>query len=280
VSVRALAERAAAVFELSCAWWSGDGGRIVQRVGVLPGSGRGLLDAAGGRCEVLLTGDVGYHGADQAAERGLSVIDLPHGEFEWWAFRRWTERVVQDLTGSGVSLAISRAWRPPWERVGIGEARRPGLGSEEETVVREGGERITGSVRAWIDGGSRGNPGLSAIGVVIEDSNGVVVETVAKVIGVGTNNVAEYQALLTALERAHKMGAREVEVLSDSELLVRQILGEYKVKNEGLKPLHAEARDRAAGFRSFAIRHVDREQNVRADALVNRALDEQQKAGL
>ena len=96
----------------------------------------------------------------------------------------------------------------------------------------------------------------------------------SRAIGIATNNVAEYRALLTGLEMAETSGRSEVEVVSDSELLVKQMRGEYKVKNEGLKPLHAEARRRADGFRSFAIRHVAREENARADALVNQALDE------
>ncbi len=109
---------------------------------------------------------------------------------------------------------------------------------------------------------------------------GTLLDTLGEVIGVGTNNVAEYRALLAALQMAANMGATQVEVSSDSELLVKQMRGEYKVKNEGLKPLHAAARQRAAAFRTFAIRHVDREENTRADALVNKALDEQRKTGL
>jgi ribonuclease HI len=135
-------------------------------------------------------------------------------------------------------------------------------------------------VRVWIDGGSRGNPGPSAIGVLVEDACGATVATISRAIGVTTNNVAEYRALLAGLQRAQEVGAAEVEVWSDSELLVRQMLGQYKVKNEGLKPLHAEARLRAAGFARFTIRHTMREHNVKADGLVNKALDEQQAAGL
>jgi ribonuclease HI len=136
------------------------------------------------------------------------------------------------------------------------------------------------TVRIWIDGGSRGNPGPSAIGVLVEDTSGMAVATISRAIGVTTNNVAEYRALLAGLEKAQEIGAAEVEVVSDSELLVKQMRGEYKVKSEGLKPLHAEARQRAAGFPRFTIRHTMREHNAKADGLVNRALDEQQAAGL
>ena len=135
-------------------------------------------------------------------------------------------------------------------------------------------------LRVWVDGGSRGNPGPSAIGVLIEDPEGARIETISRAIGTATNNVAEYRALLAGLEAAENLGAREVEVISDSELLVKQMRGEYKVKNAGLKPLHAEAGDRAARFAWFTIRHAGREQNARADGLVNRALDEEERAGL
>jgi ribonuclease HI len=136
------------------------------------------------------------------------------------------------------------------------------------------------SVRMWIDGGSRGNPGPSAVGVLVEDQEGNTLVTFSRAIGVTTNNVAEYKALLAALEQAHELGATEVEVISDSELLVRQMLGQYRVKNAGLQPLYAEAREKAAGFARFSIRHTGREHNAKADGLVNRALDEQQRAGL
>jgi ribonuclease HI len=136
------------------------------------------------------------------------------------------------------------------------------------------------SVRMWIDGGSRGNPGPSAIGVLVEDSDGRTLTTVSRAIGVTTNNVAEYRALLAALEKALELGATEVEVISDSELLVRQMLGQYRVKSAGLQPLFAEARQKTAGFKRFTIRHTGREHNEKADGLVNHALDEQQRAGL
>jgi ribonuclease HI len=136
------------------------------------------------------------------------------------------------------------------------------------------------SVRMWIDGGSRGNPGPSAVGVLVEDDLGNTLATVSKAIGVTTNNVAEYKALLAALEKAHELGATEVEVISDSELLVRQMTGRYRVKSPGLQPLFTEARQKAALFASFSIRHTDREHNAKADGLVNSALDEQQRAGL
>jgi dinuclear metal center YbgI/SA1388 family protein len=268
--VRELAERAVELFEVGAARWSGDGARRVERVAVLPGSGHGMLEAAAGQCEALITGDLSYHGADEAAERGVSVIDVPHGDFEWWAFRRWGKRLGQELNVSGVELSLSQAWRSPWTATGCAAAQAAPATSERTTADDR---PRTGRLRIWIDGGSRGNPGPSAIGVVIEDGEGRVVEEISRAIGVETNNVAEYRALLAGLEAAAKLGARDVDVASDSELLVKQMRGEYKVKNAGLKPLQAEARQRAGSFASFLIRHVEREQNARADALVNKALD-------
>ncbi len=135
-------------------------------------------------------------------------------------------------------------------------------------------------VRVWVDGGSRGNPGPSGIGVLIEDMAGATLATVSRAIGVTTNNVAEYRALLAGLEKAQALGATAVEVVSDSELLVRQMLGQYRVKNSGLQPLHVQARHMAARFAEFSIRHLGRDHNAKADGLVNRALDEEERAGL
>ncbi|HEY2161262.1 MAG TPA: reverse transcriptase-like protein [Solirubrobacteraceae bacterium] len=124
-----------------------------------------------------------------------------------------------------------------------------------------------------VDGGSRGNPGPAAIGVVVADPDGEVVEEIAEAIGVATNNVAEYRALLRGLERARELGAGEVEIVNDSELVARQLTGRYKVKHPAMKPLHLEAMAALRGFERWSIRTVPRELNARADALVNAALD-------
>jgi len=118
------------------------------------------------------------------------------------------------------------------------------------------------------------------VGVVIEDGCGSTLRTISRSIGTATNNVAEYSALLAALEAAEELGATRVEVISDSELLVRQMLGQYRVKNVGLQPLFAEAKQRASRFARFEIRHTGREHNSKADGLVNLALDEERGAGL
>jgi ribonuclease HI len=130
-----------------------------------------------------------------------------------------------------------------------------------------------GKLTVNVDGGARGNPGPAAIGVVVRNDDGAVVEAVGETIGRQTNNVAEYQALLRGLELASAHGATEVELIGDSELVVRQIEGRYKVKNEAMKGLHAEAKALLAKFDNWSIRHVKRAQNADADALVNEALD-------
>ena len=125
-----------------------------------------------------------------------------------------------------------------------------------------------------VDGGSRGNPGPAAAGAVASSSEGETLAERKAYIGEATNNVAEYHGLLLGLELARELGAEEVEVVNDSELIARQIGGEYKVKHAGLKPLFAQAMGELRGFHKWAVRSVPREQNTRADELVNEALDE------
>lgn len=124
-----------------------------------------------------------------------------------------------------------------------------------------------------VDGGARGNPGPAAIGVVISGDDGRVLERIAEPIGVATNNVAEYRAVLRGLERARELGAGELEIVGDSELIARQLTGVYKVKHPSMRPLHAQALAALRGFDRWSIRTVPREQNAGADALVNQALD-------
>jgi ribonuclease HI len=125
-----------------------------------------------------------------------------------------------------------------------------------------------------VDGGARGNPGPAAIGAVLTTPGGEVLERHGERIGKATNNVAEYRALLLGLERASERGAREVEVVGDSELVVRQVQGDYKVKDEALKGMYAKVVKALAGFDRWSIRHVRREDNEAADSLVNATLDE------
>jgi ribonuclease HI len=124
-----------------------------------------------------------------------------------------------------------------------------------------------------VDGGARGNPGPAAAAAVLSTADGDVVDETAQVLGETTNNVAEYRALLLGLERARELGAGEVEIVNDSELVAKQVNGEYKVRSADMQPLHRAALEALAGFESWSIRSVPRAQNAGADALVNRALD-------
>jgi len=128
--------------------------------------------------------------------------------------------------------------------------------------------------RANIDGGSRGNPGPAAYGVIIRDGRGEIVAKLKKYIGRMTNNVAEYYGLIAAMDYAQSHGIRALRIESDSELLVKQMRGQYKVKSEDLRPLFERAQKMSKAFDSFRIEHVYREQNREADALANEALDE------
>jgi ribonuclease HI len=129
-------------------------------------------------------------------------------------------------------------------------------------------------VTVHVDGGARGNPGPAAAAAVATGPAGEVLGERTAYLGETTNNVAEYRALLLGLELAEALGAREVDVVNDSELVARQVGGQYKVKNAGLRPLHAEAMKALRGFRRWSVRSVRRESNERADELVNVALDE------
>ncbi|MDQ3724015.1 MAG: ribonuclease HI family protein [Actinomycetota bacterium] len=124
-----------------------------------------------------------------------------------------------------------------------------------------------------VDGGARGNPGPAAAGAVVSTPEGDVLDEAAEAIGVATNNVAEYRGLLLGLQRARALGASEVDVVNDSELVAKQVTGAYKVKHRDMKPLHAATLQALKGFERWSIRSVPRAQNAGADALVNQALD-------
>jgi ribonuclease HI len=153
--------------------------------------------------------------------------------------------------------------RPP-------SSRETGLfaGSEPDSKPR------VAAFQANIDGGSRGNPGPASYGVVVRNERGEIVAKLKKYIGRMTNNVAEYYGLIAALDYAQSNGVRALRVESDSELLVRQMRGHYKVKSADLRPLFERAKKMSQTFESFRIDHVYREQNSEADALANEALDE------
>lgn len=125
-----------------------------------------------------------------------------------------------------------------------------------------------------VDGGARGNPGPAAAAAVVRSADdGTVLDEATEVLGETTNNVAEYRGLLLGLARARALGATEVEVVNDSELIAKQVAGEYKVKHPAMKPLHAQALAALSAFDHWSVRSVPRAENADADALVNQALD-------
>ena len=124
-----------------------------------------------------------------------------------------------------------------------------------------------------VDGGSRGNPGPAAAGAVVSSPDGEVLDRAGELLGVATNNVAEYRGLLLGVRRAAELGATEVEVVNDSELIAKQVNGKYKVKHPDMKPLYAESMAALAGFDRWTVRTVPRAQNAAADAVVNATLD-------
>jgi ribonuclease HI len=130
-----------------------------------------------------------------------------------------------------------------------------------------------GTLRVNVDGGARGNPGPAAIAAVVQDGDGEVLEERSAAIGRATNNVAEYRALLLGIERAAALGAKSLELVGDSELIVRQVKGDYKVKDETLRELHRQVQEALRDFDRWSIRHVRRDQNAEADRLVNEELD-------
>ncbi|MFZ3072151.1 MAG: ribonuclease HI family protein [Thermodesulfobacteriota bacterium] len=142
----------------------------------------------------------------------------------------------------------------------------------EKKLFKAGGVDVS-ELCIYVDGASRGNPGISGAGAIIKDVHGKTIKKLRKRLGVATNNVAEYSAFVMALREAKGMGARSVHVFADSELLVKQIKGVYKVKSDNLKALYAEAVGLIDSFGEFSISHIEREKNSEADRLANEAID-------
>jgi len=135
----------------------------------------------------------------------------------------------------------------------------------------------SGRCRLFTDGASRGNPGQAGAGAVLLTENGEELATCSVYLGTCTNNVAEYKALVIGLEEALRQGCSELTVALDSELIVRQIQGRYKVKNEGLLPLFQQVRERLTRFGKWSVTHVPRAQNARADQLANQGIDQKDR---
>jgi ribonuclease HI len=150
----------------------------------------------------------------------------------------------------------------------VAEAARPG----QEGFLFAPAEEAR-ALRIFTDGASRGNPGEAGIGVLIEDASGNRLKEIRRYLGKATNNQAEYTALLIGLKACREMGAEDVSVFADSELLVKQMKGEYKVKHPLLLPLYTEAKTLTSGLKKFRITHIPRAKNAHADALANEAID-------
>jgi len=310
-TLAALAADVAAVLRLPSVRYAGAGAREVRRVAVLPGSGaeaiaRGVAQVA----DVLVTGDVKYHEARAAQAQGLALIDAPHGVAEQEGVLRWAGRLA-DALGPGAtvetfrnpavaiwsessgapaatdpsatraraaaSASVATAPAAPARDAGAAMAQaaapEPAAPASVPPVAVRPANRDDDRYRLYTDGGARGNPGPAGIGARLMTAGGDVVEDLADFIGKATNNVAEYQALIAGLEVALDRGVERLDVFLDSELVVKQVNGQYKVKDAGLKPLHQQACVLLSKFHEVDVRHVRREQNAAADALVNQAID-------
>jgi ribonuclease HI len=188
--------------------------------------------------------------------------------------------------GSEVERAAARAAEELQESMELSKAEREARRRERALAAAEAEKQeqlVIAEVaalarpvhtRLYCDGAARGNPGPAGAGAVIVNPAGHIVAKVGKFLGDETNNVAEYMGLILGLKRAKAMGIKELEVLADSELVVKQVNGQYAVKAEHLQPLHAEAVALLKAFDQIEIRHIPREENGQADAMSNRAIDE------
>jgi ribonuclease HI len=212
--------------------------------------------------QVLITGDLKYHQALEAEASGLSLIDIPHDASEGLALSLWLPRLNQALAAHGAEAIMSAAGTDPWYP-SEENSRQLNIPIMEEENMHN----------LYVDGGARGNPGPAGIGAVLFDEDGHKIDELASFIGEATNNVAEYRAMIAGLEMAIDLGVRRLMVYSDSELMVRQLKGSYKVKNEGLKPFHQQAKSLLSRLDEYELNSIPREKNADADRLVNAALD-------
>jgi len=176
-------------------------------------------------------------------------------------------------SASPTAASASASAPPPADAPAPAGAPAPASAPTPAAVPTRPVNRDDARHHLYTDGGARGNPGPAGIGARLLTASGDVVEELADFIGTATNNVAEYQALLAGLELALDRGVERLDVFMDSELVVRQVNGKYKVKDAGLKPLHAQACLLLSRFHEVELKHVRREQNAEADRLVNEAID-------
>jgi ribonuclease HI len=218
-----------------------------------------VLDAAADRIEAL---DADAP-APAAAGAGKGLKVRKGSEVE-----RAAARAAEELQES---MELSKAEREARrrERAAAAEAEKQELAAAEQAALAR-----PVRTRLYCDGAARGNPGPAGAGAVIVNPAGHIVAKIGKFLGEETNNVAEYMGLILGLRRAKAMGIKELDVLADSELVVKQLNGDYAVKAEHLQPLHAEAQALLKAFDQIEVRHIPREENGQADAMSNRAIDE------
>ncbi len=293
--------------------FAGDGARLVRKVACLPGSGgAAIAGGVAAVADVLVTGDVKYHEAREALDAGLALVDAPHDLTEEELVLRWSAALAEAL-GGGVRLETYRRPRGVWRTGEAAAGRtappagttappaaptaRPAPAGDRPAHPERSGMKDFDSAagsdatpsaapgppaaapgppaafRLYTDGGARGNPGPAAIGVRLLAPGGDLVAEHAAAIGHATNNVAEYRALVSGLELALEHGVQRLTCFLDSELVVRQVGGAYKVKDKALQVLFGDVRRLLGRFASVDVRHIPREENAEADRLVNEALD-------
>jgi len=262
VSLKDFAATIAELFGLRGVNYAGEPNSMIQKVALVPGSGAAFIPIAARMADVLVTGDIKYHQSWQAGELGLSLIDVPHDVSEYLALANWLPRLEKELSPWRVKLILSTAAMGIWRTATAKE--RTAIPDEEENSMH----------KLHVDGGSRGNPGPAGIGVLLSDPGGETVDSLANYIGEATNNVAEYQAMISGLEMALDRGISRLAIFSDSELIVRQLDGQYRVKNEGLRPYYQQAKSLLSKLGEYELKSIPREANAGADELVNRALDD------
>lgn len=265
-----LAAMLAEIFGMRGARFVGEPEMSVRKVAIVPGSGAGYISLAAGRADVLVTGDFKYHDTALASDLGLGLINLPHDISERTALAGWLPRLEREMKPRGVKVLLSSVPTGSWQAAPARERNRATAGQSNRMTDEEENSMHN----LYVDGGSRGNPGPAGIGAVLADPDGEPLETLASYIGEATNNVAEYQAMISGLELALDRGVTRLAIFSDSELIVRQLEGAYRVKNEGLRPYYQQAKSLLSRLDEYEIKSIPREANVQADELVNQALDE------
>jgi ribonuclease HI len=214
-----------------------------------------LIDAAADRVEEL------EKSREPTPASGSKIVKVRKASEVEKATRQAQEELDEAMNLSKVERDRRKA-----ERASQAERERA------EAAAQEAARPVR--TRLFTDGAARGNPGPAGAGAVIVNTDGHIVAKVGKFLGDATNNVAEYMGLILGLKRAKAMGIKELDVLADSELMVKQLSGEYSVKADHLKPLHLEAEALLKGFAEVTVRHIPREENEAADAMSNRAIDE------